>query len=55
MNMIQINKFPTIVDNNHESLYRAYQILEAVKWLLSKDTPAEVIAWIIDSLESKEK
>jgi hypothetical protein len=48
----KINSFPTVIDNNHESLYRAYQILELVKELLLLGTPSEVVLAILVEFEN---
>ena len=35
-------EMPTVVNNVHESVYRAYHILRFVEWLLENGTPADV-------------
>ena len=53
MNQIeQIRKCPVIIDNRHESLYRASHMLHYVKVLLSQDTPTHVILEIIETCYS---
>lgn len=47
----EIRAMPTVVDNNHESIYRAYAILEEAKRLLEKGTPGDVVLEIIQHLE----
>lgn len=47
----EIRAMPTVVDNNHESVYRAYAILQEAKRLLEKGTPGDVVLEIIQHLE----
>lgn len=48
-----IKGFPTVVDNNHESIYRSYQILERVKVMLNRGDSRETIVEMISFLEQK--
>jgi len=57
--ILEIKKYPTLFDDakngsSHESLLRAFHILEYVKELLKIKTPPEVILEIIDTIEEKE-
>ncbi len=45
----KLRQHPTVIDNKHESLYRAYQLLQYVRVLLELGTPHEVILMIIDA------
>lgn len=47
MSIEDIQAMPTVIENNHESLYRAYHVLDKVRGLLNLNTPAEVIIEII--------
>lgn len=51
MLITEINKRPTVLDNNHESLYRSYHILEKVKWLLENNVASTVILELISDME----
>lgn len=58
MNIIEIAKMPTDVrqihegsSGVHESVLRAYQILEKVKELLDAGTPTEVVMELIETME----
>lgn len=55
MDLNEIMKFPTVYNNTHESVYRSYQILEYVKWMLEQNMPAPVILGIIQSLQEAGK
>lgn len=41
---------PTVVDNNHESLYRSYWILHQIHDWLGRGMPAEIAVEMIDAL-----
>lgn len=43
-----------VISDVHESVFRAYQILERVKLLLKAKTPAIIILELIDEMEGKE-
>jgi hypothetical protein len=49
----EILKFPTLIDNNHESLYRSYHILNLVLKMIergdSKETIFETVEFIKES------
>ncbi|MCK5608205.1 hypothetical protein KAR91_40360 [Candidatus Pacearchaeota archaeon] len=51
MDMAKIRTMPVVVENVHESVYRAYHILVLVKALLELNTDPSVIAMIINSCE----
>jgi 16S rRNA C1402 (ribose-2'-O) methylase RsmI len=55
MNIKAIKEFPTVLDGTHESCYRAYQILKAVKELLEKNTAADIISDLIKFWEEKQE
>lgn len=43
MNILEISKYPTVIDNNHESLYRSYQLLQYIIAMVSRDDSKETI------------
>ncbi len=49
----QIQKYPEVVDNNHESIYRSYAILELVKSMLKRNDSKETILMVISACEEK--
>ena len=51
MKISEIMKFPTTIDNNHESLYRCYHILDKVKFWLKETWGRESILELIEELE----
>lgn len=51
LNLHKIVEIPTVVDNNHESLYRSYHTLQLVITLLEKGTPSEVVLAILRETE----
>lgn len=57
--LTDIRGFPTSIRTNdrtaHESVLRAYQVLEKVKDLLRRQTPADVVLEIIADLSSGEQ
>jgi len=48
-----IQKYPEVIDNNHESIYKAYHILELTKVMLRRRDSIESILMIIDECELK--
>lgn len=44
-----IQQWPTVVDKRHESLFRAYKLLDYVRELLELGTPNSVILEIIET------
>lgn len=50
--IIEIMNTPTSIDNIHQSIYRSHHILEYVKELLDKNTPADVVRALISALEA---
>ena len=60
MRLQEIIKIPTVIkeipDGStgvHESCVRSYQILNKVKYYLSKNVPNDIIIELIDELENK--
>jgi len=55
INLNKIKQFPTVLNNTHESVYKSYQILEAVKTMLlrgdSKETILEAISFLEENKE----
>ena len=51
MNVLDIAQMPTVINNNHESLYRCYHTLDKVKGLLEIGTPPDVILEIIETID----
>lgn len=49
----QIRNMPTVIDGNHESLYRAYHVLDKVKEWLRLRTNQDVILELVEHLEAK--
>ncbi len=47
----EIAKFPTVIDNNHESLYRSYQILNQVLNMLERGDSQETILEVVRYLQ----
>ena len=52
MKIKEIMDYPEIVDNVHESVYRSFQILEKVKYYLSKNVPPEIVLEIIEEMQN---
>ncbi len=52
MKLFEIVNFPTVVENNHESVLRSYHILQKVKYYLKEEVPSKIILELIDELES---
>ena len=50
MNLAEIRKRPTSVNNCHESILRAYHVVQKVRELLERRTPPEVLVELIDDL-----
>lgn len=47
MDYDKIAKFPTVIDNKHESIYKSYQILEkAIEMLERKDSNETILETI---------
>lgn len=46
-----IKDYPTVIDNNHESLYRSYQTLDLVKDMLNRYDSVETILEVIEHIE----
>jgi len=55
INLNKINSFPTLLNNTHESVYKSYQILEAVKTMLKRGDSKETILETILFLEEKKE
>ena len=49
-----LRRNPTVIDNTHENLFRAYQLLQYVRVLLELGTPQEVILTIMDAVYEKD-
>ncbi len=49
-----LRRNPTVIENKHESLFRAYQLLQYVRVLLELGTPQEVILMIMDAVYEKD-
>ena len=52
---MRIQQEPTIIGNNHESLYRCYAILRKVKELLEAGTPGRVVLELIYLMDSEKE
>lgn len=52
MNLFEIAKMPTVINQTHESVLRSYHILQKVKDYLQTEVPYKVILDIVDELES---
>lgn len=56
MSLDEIRNFPTTIDTGinskrvHESVLRSFQVVQKIKELLDKNTPAPVLLEIIDDL-----
>lgn len=46
-----IEDIPTKIDNTHESVYRAYNILEVVKEMIKRWDSIKTIEWVINQCE----
>lgn len=55
MTLKDIIKMPTVVDNNHESVYRSYHILLKVIEMVERNDSKETIIEIADFLSIGEK
>lgn len=53
MKILEIVALPTVVDGNHESVYRSYHILSKVKSYLSEGVPYNIIAELIEEMENE--
>lgn len=51
MEFKEIIKMPTVINNNHESLYRSYQALSLVKEMLHRGDSNETILEAISTIE----
>lgn len=51
MELKQIAKMPTVIDNKHESIYQSYQILEKVIEMLQRNDSNETILETIKLLK----
>ena len=51
MDIKTISELPTCVNNIHESVLRAYQILERTKEFLRKGVPSDIILELIEEME----
>ena len=54
MKLLDILSEPTVYNNVHESIYRSWHILNAVEWLLERNTPPEVVLSIVRELRAHE-
>lgn len=56
MNLIdQIKRMPEVIDNNHESLYKCYSILERVKIMIEREDSLETIKDFIRWCEDEQQ
>lgn len=53
MDIEQIRNMPTLLGNSHESVLRAYQILEKVKVMIKRKDSLETIEEIIKYCENE--
>lgn len=51
MKIKEIIKQPTTIDNNHESLFRCYHILDKVKEWLDLGMPTHLVSDLIEELK----
>jgi hypothetical protein len=51
--LASIKERPTVIDNNHESLYRSYHILDYVLKLVERDDSKDTIFEVVDYLRAK--
>lgn len=47
----EIQKFPIVIGNSHESLLRSYQTLQLVKDMLKRNDSHETIIMVIRAIE----
>ena len=47
-----IRAMPTVIENNHESLYRSYNILAFVKEWCRRGVPSQIILIWVEHMES---
>ena len=52
MELKEIIKMPTVIDNTHESVYKSYQILNKVKEMLLRGDSQKTIIETINYLEN---
>ena len=50
MTIEELKNYPTVIDNNHESLYRSYQLMEKVITMLERGDSTETIFEIIQEV-----
>lgn len=50
----EISKFPTVYQNAHESILRAWQILERVKEMLQRGDSNQTIIEVIEACENEQ-
>lgn len=51
MQIYEIKKFPTSINNTHESCYRYFHVVEKAKEYLSRGVPADVLLELIVEME----
>ena len=49
--ILRVLNAPTVINSHHQSLYRNYDTLRYVRYLLENDVPQAVILKILDDLE----
>jgi hypothetical protein len=52
MDILAIKEFPTVLNNEHESLTRSYQTLQKVKEMLHREDSGATILDVIHAIES---
>ena len=55
MKIAEIKAMPTVLSNSHESVLRAYQILDKVKEMLNRGDSQKTIIELIEHLENNEE
>lgn len=50
--LLRIVNSPTTLENIHESVYRVSAILDMVRYLLSENTPPQVVLCLISAAEA---
>ena len=53
MKIRDIANLPTLKDRMHESIFRAYHIVEKVKYLLQNNVPSNILLELIEEMENK--
>ena len=55
MKVSEIRKMPTLHENIHESIFRSFQTLQHVKYMLKRKDSVETISDVIEFIEHKEQ